>query len=109
MSMIDTFQALLQKGPDNALLRYSLANAYYSDNQYQAAIEHLAQAVIQDAGYSAAWKMLGRCHFEVGNYQEALEVYQSGIETAAGKGDVQAEKEMTVFLKRTQKKLDQSA
>lgn len=108
MSMIETFQALLEKGPDNALLRYSLANAYYSDKQYQAAIEHLAQAVIQDEGYSAAWKMLGRCHFEVADFQSAVEVYKQGIETAAGKGDVQAEKEMAVFLRRAQKKLDQS-
>lgn len=108
MSMIETFQTLLDKGPDNALLRYSLANAYYSDKQYQPAIEHLAMAVVQDEGYSAAWKMLGRCHFEVGNYQNAVEVYQRGIETAAGKGDVQAEKEMTVFLRRAKKKIDQS-
>ena len=104
--MIETFQALLKKGPDSALLRYSLANAYYSDKQFEPAIEHLEHAVKQDEGYSAAWKMLGRCHIETNNYQRAIEVYEQGITIAASKGDVQAEKEMSVFLRRAKKKLD---
>jgi len=105
MSMIDTFLGLLEKGPDTALLRYSLGNAYYSEKRYKDAIEHLDKAVTQDEGYSAAWKLLGRCYLEEGDTAQAVSVYERGIEIAAEKGDLQAEKEMTVFLKRARKKL----
>jgi len=37
---------------------------------------------------------------------EALQAYRQGIEAAKGKGDRQAEKEMTVFARRLEKKQD---
>ncbi|RMD69724.1 MAG: tetratricopeptide repeat protein, partial [Gammaproteobacteria bacterium] len=61
---------------------------------------HLAQAVARDPGYSAAWKLYGKALSELGRTEEAKEAYRRGIEAAERKGDVQAAKEMRVFLKR---------
>lgn len=106
MSSINTFLGMLEKGTDNAMLRYSLGNAYHHDKQYNEAIRHLLKATEQDPAYSAAWKTLGRCYFDSEQYQKAAEVYERGIKVAADKGDKQAEKEMTVFLRRSRKKID---
>jgi Tfp pilus assembly protein PilF len=59
--------------------------------------------VERDPGYSAAWKALGRALQDSGASDEALEAYRRGIEAARAKGDRQAEKEMTVFMKRLEK------
>ena len=34
MSTTDSFLAMLDKGMDNALLRYSLGNAYFAEKDY---------------------------------------------------------------------------
>jgi predicted Zn-dependent protease len=59
--------------------------------------------VAQDAEYSAAWKLLGKALAEPGASVEAAEAYRSGIAAAERRGDKQAAKEMTVFLRRLEK------
>lgn len=103
--MIANFLSMLETGNDNALVRYSLGNAYYGEKNYLKAVEHLQHTIRHDQNYSAAWKLLGRCHYELGQYTEALEVYTQGIEIASERGDKQAVKEMQVFHRRTQRAL----
>ncbi len=104
MSTTDSFLAMLDKGMDNAMLRYSLGNAYFTEKNYEQSIVHFKAALEHDPKYSAAWKLLGRCYFESGLYSEAIETLRQGITVAAEKGDKQAEKEMSVFLRRAEKK-----
>ena len=47
--------------------------------------------------------MYGKALAEAGRQQEAMEAYAKGIECADNKGDIQAAKEMRVFLRRLQK------
>jgi tetratricopeptide (TPR) repeat protein len=104
--VIANFLSMLEKGTDNALLRYSLGNAYFAEQQYPEAVEHLDEAVKQDPGYSAAWKLLGRCHLELKQFSRAVVVYDQGIAVAEEKGDKQAAKEMQVFRRRAAKAAD---
>ncbi|TPG11407.1 tetratricopeptide repeat protein [Rhodanobacter glycinis] len=91
-------------GPrDGALLRFSLGNALLADGEFQAAVDELRRAVGFDPAYSAAWKLLGKACLDAGQPQAAAEAWQSGIAAAARRGDKQAEKEMTVFLRRLEK------
>ena len=106
MATLETFEKMLEKGPDNALLRYSLANACISADRHSDAIEHLCKAVEHDNQYSAAWKLLGRCYFDTEDYRNAVSAYESGIAVADSNGDLQAGKEMRVFLKRAKRKLE---
>jgi len=106
MSSVKTFEALLEKGPDSAMLRYSLANAYVSASNYAAAIVHLKKALEHDPQYSAAWKLLGRSYYESGELAGAVKTYEQGIEIADDNGDKQASKEMATFLRRATKLLD---
>ncbi len=96
---IDQLEKLLTKGPDSAVLRFSLGNLYLPTDPAQA-VRHLQQATALNPDYSAAWKMLGKAHAAAGAPELARAAYTQGIATAEIKGDVQAAKEMRVFLKR---------
>ena len=103
MSMIENFEKMLAAGQDNALLRFGLGQAYLKENNYPNAIAHLRAAAAHDPGYSAAWKLLGKALSESGDTPAAITAYETGIQTAEAKGDIQAAKEMRVFLKRLRK------
>ena len=98
------FEAMLARGQDNALLRYSLGNAYQAKSDFENAVKHLRAAIEHDPQYSAAWKSLGRCYLDSGSFEEAIDCYRSGITVAQNNGDKQAVKEMQVFLKRAERK-----
>lgn len=102
---IENFEKMLASGKDNALLRFSLGNAYLGAGEAARAVPHLQKAVEHDPKYSAAWKLLGRALNESGDARAALEAYRKGIEIAQAKGDIQAAKEMTVFARRIEKSL----
>ena len=104
MSAIDRLEKLLEQGRDSAMLRYGLGDAYLKADEPDRAVTHLRQAVAQDPKYSAAWKLLGKALTESGSDDEAKDAYRTGIAVAEEKGDVQAAKEMRVFLKRLEKK-----
>lgn len=103
MGAIENLEKMLAEGKDNALLRYGLADAYFKRAEYDKSASHLEEAVEQDPDYSAAWKLLGKAYAEAGHANEALRAFQRGIAVAERKGDVQAAKEMKVFLKRLEK------
>lgn len=96
-------EAMLARGQDNALLRFSLGSAWLGQGEPARAAEHLARAVEHDPGYSAAWKLLGKALAATGDTAAAHAAYTRGIEVATAKGDLQAAKEMQVFLKRLQR------
>ena len=104
MNRIEQLESLLAKGQDNALLRFGLGTAWLQAGEPVRAGEHLQVAVRHDPAYSAAWKALGKALTEAGQVEEAGEAYEAGIRAAEAKGDVQAAKEMKVFLKRLRKR-----
>ncbi|MGF1615858.1 MAG: tetratricopeptide repeat protein [Gammaproteobacteria bacterium] len=99
-------EALLAAGQDSALLRYGLGQASLREGQGEAALAHLAKATELDANYSAAWKLYGQALANAGRPDEAIAAYTAGIEAAQRKGDIQAAKEMRVFLRRLSKRLE---
>lgn len=100
MALVENLEAMLARGKDSALLRYSLGGEYLKQKRYDKAAEHLYRAIEHDPKYSAAWKLLGQALARSGRKDEAIAAYETGIQTAEEKGDIQAAKEMRVFLKR---------
>src|SRR5690606_29226237 len=101
---IDAWLALLRRGPDSALLRRSLGTEYRAAGRGGEAIGHLERAVELDPHSSAAWERLCRAREAAWRDDDALAAFRTGIEVALRKGDRQAAKEMTVFLKRIEKR-----
>ena len=88
-------------GPrDGALLRFSLGNALLGAGDATGAVAEFKQAVVFDPAYSAAWKLLGKACLALDDKPGAAQAWRQGIAVAKARGDKQAEKEMTVFLKR---------
>jgi Tfp pilus assembly protein PilF len=100
---LESLEKLRGTARDGALLRYSLGLEYLKAGSRDRAIAELREAVARDARYSAAWKQLGRALADDGRAEEAREAFARGIEAARAKGDRQAEKEMTVFLRRLER------
>ena len=103
MGLRGNLETMLQRGQDSPLLRFSLGSECLKQGDLVAAIDHLRQAVEQNPRYSAAWKLLGEAYQRSGATARAAEVYRQGIETAQAQGDVQAAREMQVFLRRLQR------
>jgi predicted Zn-dependent protease len=101
--MLESLEKMLAKGMDNALLRFGLGKGYLDGGEAGKAIEHLQRCVEFDPKYSAAWKLLGKAWLASGDAEQARKAWEQGLIAAAGHGDKQAEKEMTVFLKKLQK------
>ena len=102
MDVVKNLEAMLAAGREDALLRFSLGNAYLEDRPALAA-EHLARAVELDPAYSAAWKLYGKALAASAREEEARDAYRRGIQVAEENGDIQAAKEMRVFLRRLEK------
>ncbi|VVD60783.1 TPR repeat-containing protein [Pandoraea pneumonica] len=98
--MIEGLEKLLAAGKDNALLRFGLGKAYLDAQNFAVAADHLTHCVAFDPKYTAAWKLLGKARQGAGDIEGARDAWTHGIATAQAHGDRQAEKEMTVFLKR---------
>jgi Tfp pilus assembly protein PilF len=107
MPSIADFETMLKQGRDNALLRFSLGNEYLKQGDAAKAAEHLKRAVEHDPRYSAAWKLLGKALTDAEAWGDALAAYQQGISVAEARGDKQAAKEMGVFAKRVEARLNQ--
>lgn len=95
-------EKLLAAGQDNLMLRFGLGNAWLKQGDYARAIDHLRAALRHDPAHSASHKLLGKALAAAGRNDAAMAAYEDGIRIAEEKGDIQAAKEMRVFLKRLQ-------
>jgi Tfp pilus assembly protein PilF len=100
MSVVENLEAMLARGQDNTLLRYSLGSEYLKAGNCARAAEHLRVCLSRDPTYSAAWKLLGKALAEGGQRDDAIAAYEKGIAAAEKRGDIQAAREMRVFHKR---------
>lgn len=101
-----SLEKMIESGRDSAMLRLTLARLLVQQDELASAQIHLEKAVQLQAGYTAAWKELGRVRQLSGNASGAGEAWSIGIEIARENGDKQAEKEMNVFLRRLSRKKD---
>ena len=99
-SLLANLERMLAQGRDDALLRYGLGGEYLKIPDFAQATRHLQVAVTHAPDYSAAWKLLGQALTGGGDLTAAKAAYASGIAAAEHQGDIQAAREMRVFLKR---------
>ena len=100
MSEIDNLLNMLESGQDNALLHFTIGNAFFKHEKFEEAIEHLNIAVEQNPDHSATWKLYGKALVAINKTDKAKDAFNKGIIAANKNGDTQAKKEMQVFLKR---------
>lgn len=101
---IETLERMLAAGKDSALLRFGLGKSWLNAGDPVRAATHLGRCVVLDPDYSAAWKLLGKALLAMDNEDGAAHAWQQGIDAATARGDLQASKEMAVFLNRLSRK-----
>ena len=104
-SRSEMFRKLLQRNPTNPMVLYSLGNELFKEGRYGEARDHLQRAVANKPDYSVAYRMLGRANYELGENDEARNIFEKGKEVARENGDLQTVKEIDVFLRRLQKRV----
>jgi len=106
---VERLRALCGGPRDGALLRFSLGNALIAAGAPADAAIELRRAVEFDPAYSAAWKLLGRALVEAGDPVQARVAWCDGVTAAERAGDIQAQKEMQLFVRRLDKRAGNSA
>lgn len=96
-------EALLAQGQDNKLLRLSLGSSFLDEGDAHTALIHLERCLAFDPEYSAAWKLYAKALAMTRQIEAAIAAYRQGISIAERKGDMQAAREMMVFLRRLEK------
>ena len=97
---IDDLLALLEDEPDDPLLLLTLGKEYLEGGDAAAALPHLERAVAVDPRYTVAYRYLGTALEHTGRAADAAATWERGIAVAEETGDLQAGKEMRVFLER---------
>ena len=101
---VETFRNLLNRDPENPMVRCSLGIELFKEGEYREAREHLRRAVAIKPDYSVAYRMLGRALYELHEDDEARRVFDEGREVARNNGDLQTVKEIDVFSRRLEKR-----
>ncbi|MEN8763388.1 MAG: tetratricopeptide repeat protein [Thiogranum sp.] len=96
----EALEQMLAQGKDNALLRYTLGTICLKEGSLDDAVRHLQKALRQDDKHTASWKSYAKALAELGQVDDARAAYEKGIAVAESNGDIQAAREMKVFLKR---------
>jgi len=97
------FKEVVAEMPDDPVARFGLAGAYLNAGLAENAVQEYQETLRLRPDYSAAWRGLGRALERAGRPDEARAAYTRGIEVAASNGDLQAKKEMEVFLRRLER------
>ena len=85
-SRIEQFKKLLEKNPDNPLIRYSLANEYYKFSDYEKAVNELLYYLSSYSDEGAGYRLLAESYLELGEIELARDAYNKGIDAAKRHG-----------------------
>ncbi len=99
----EAIEQLIDQGRDGYEARLAAGQARLKSGDLDKAIEHLEKATAFKPDQTMAWQELGRARNESGDTGGAREAWQRGLEAARDNGDKQAEKVMTVWLKRLER------
>ena len=97
---IRELQELLEDEPDDGLLNLTLGQEFLSAGDPASALPHLEKVVALEPRYTVAYRYLGAALEQLGRRDDALRAWERGVVIADETGDIQAGKEMSVFLSR---------
>lgn len=100
----EILEKLIDKGRDSYEARLAAGQARLKNGDLEQAIAHFREATRQAPRHSMAWQELGKALEANDEPEAAHEVWERGIAAARANGDKQAEKVMSVWLKRLSKK-----
>ncbi|MBJ9974140.1 hypothetical protein IAE35_01150 [Pseudomonas sp. S75] len=97
---VSMMERVVTQGRDSVLLRFGLGKHYLDNDDPARAVEHLRRCTELDPFHTAGWKLLGKALLVRDERSAAQQAWEAGISAARHNGHIQAEKEMSVFLRR---------
>ena len=101
-------EKMIEKGRDSYESRLAAGQARLKLGQFEKAIEHLARATEHQPAQTMAWQELGKACERTGDFSRAKTAWQTGLAAAQKNGDKQAEKVLSVWLKRLSKTINKT-
>ena len=93
--MLEEFVA---QDPNDSFSRYALALEFEKESRVEDALPQLREVIARDPSYVAAYYQLGKLLAQVGQIEEARDVYRRGLGAAMASGDQRARSEMQEAL-----------
>ncbi|EAY57299.1 TPR repeat containing protein [Leptospirillum ferriphilum] len=97
---LDRLEKLWKLDPSDPVVGLGLGAGLLEAGQPARAREVLEAVLRQKPGYAAAWEILGNALESLGDRDEAIRIYQKGIEVSRSGGFLAPEKQMSRRLKR---------
>jgi tetratricopeptide (TPR) repeat protein len=98
MDRIATFKSFIQRTPTDPFPRYGLAMEHKGRGELAEAWAAFAELLEQFPEYVPTYLMAGGTLAALGRRDEAIDVYQRGVQAAAKKGDQHAARELEAAL-----------
>ncbi len=97
---IKTLEVLIAEDPQDRDLPFLLGKALLDAHRHGEAAERLAEAARRNPDLPAIWRFWGEALRGAGHIEGARRIWTDGIAVSERTGELQAGKEMKVFLKR---------
>jgi thioredoxin-like negative regulator of GroEL len=94
----DMLEEFVAQDPDDSFSRYALALEFEKEGRVEDALPQLREVIARDPSYVAAYYQLGKLLAQVGQIEEARDVYRRGLDPAIASEDQRARSEMQEAL-----------
>lgn len=94
MDRVEKIKEFLQKSPHDSFLRHALALEYIKQGNDVAARTEFEALLAHEPGYVGTYYHLGKLLERNGMTEEAIKVYEKGMEEAKKAGDMHAHGEL---------------
>lgn len=86
--------AFLKDSPNDSFLHHAMALEYVKDGNEAEARQYFERNLNADAGYVATYYHLGKLLERIGAQQQAIEIYEKGMQVAKAAKDMHAYSEL---------------
>ncbi|QXV64571.1 tetratricopeptide repeat protein [Mucilaginibacter sp. 21P] len=93
-SRLEKLLAFIENEPNDEFLKYALATEYLRLNDTQKALAYYEDLVNNHANYTGTYYHLGKLYEALNRRDDAIAIYQKGIEVTRAKRDMHALSEL---------------
>jgi predicted Zn-dependent protease len=98
MDRIGTFKTFISRSPADPFPRYGLAMEYKGSGALNEALLTFEELLAQFPDYVPTYLMAGQTLLALGQSTKAADVFRTGVEVSARRGDLHAKKELEAAL-----------
>ncbi len=98
MSKLPLLQNMLQEDPEDCFLLFAIAKEYEKQNDLNTAITYYEKVVQNDSNYTGVYYHLAAALADIGQKNQAIDTYKTGIDICKAVGDQHAMSELKSAL-----------